>query len=97
MVLALVSASVSFPVVAAAGSLDHDEAMRLRDSGAILPLERILDRAAGYQPGRVIEVELEEHAGRYLYEMEVLAPDGRIWELEVDAADGRLLKRERED
>jgi len=85
------------PTLATAGRLDQDDARRLYRSGAILPLERVLEVVRGYQPGRVIEVELDEDSRRYVYELEILAPDGRVWELEVDAATGRLLERKRED
>ena len=85
------------PGSAAAGRLDQDDARRLYRSGAILPLEQVLEVVRGYQPGRVIEVELDEDSRRYVYELEILAPDGRVWELEVDAATGRLLERKRED
>lgn len=85
------------PALAAAGRLDQDDARRLYRSGAILPLERVLEVVRGYQPGRVIEVELDEDSRRYVYELEILAPDGRVWELEVDAGTGRLLERKRED
>ena len=85
------------PGLAWAGGLDQDDARRLFRSGAILPLERVLEVVRGYQPGRVIEVELDEDSRRYVYELEILAPDGRVWELEVDAATGRLLERKRED
>ena len=85
------------PGLAWADRLDQDDARRLYRSGTILPLERILEVVQGYQPGRVIEVDLDEDSRRYVYELEILSPDGRVWELEVDAATGELLERKRED
>lgn len=80
-----------------ASELDADEARQLRESGAILPLSRIIGQARDAQPGRVIEVELESEDGEPVYELEIIDAEGRVWELELDAATGRLLHRELED
>jgi uncharacterized membrane protein YkoI len=42
-------------------------------------------------------VELEKEHGRYIYEIEVLDNDGKVWEMEVDAENGEILKTELED
>jgi uncharacterized membrane protein YkoI len=47
-------------------------------------------------PGKVLEVELKEHKGRYVYELEILTPDGLLVEVKVDARDQRILKTETE-
>jgi uncharacterized membrane protein YkoI len=84
-----------------AGSLpaddDHWEAHRLRQSGAILPLETILESLNRVRPGRILELELEQEHGAYIYEIELLDPQGQVWELEIDATSGELLDAERED
>jgi hypothetical protein len=82
---------------AKADELDADEARALRESGAILPLEDILERARAVRPGRVIEIELEREDRGIVYDLEVLDPEGQIWEIELDAASGRILEQERED
>ncbi|SHF58970.1 Peptidase propeptide and YPEB domain-containing protein [Modicisalibacter ilicicola DSM 19980] len=82
---------------ATAQRIDQDEALRLRQSDKILPLEYILQQALQAQPGRVIEIELERADGRPIYELEVLDTQGRIWELYLDATTGSLLEHERED
>ncbi len=75
---------------------DHDSAQRLQESGDIVPLEQILERALRIHPGRVIEVELERE-GRYrIYEIEIVDRHGVVWELEFDAGNGRLLENKRE-
>jgi uncharacterized membrane protein YkoI len=44
----------------------------------------------------VLEVELEEEQGHYIYEIELLDARGRVWNLEFDARTGRLVEdRER--
>lgn len=80
---------------AASRDLDQDEALRLRRDGLILPLESVLQKAMERHPGaRLLEAELEEEDGLYVYEIELITADGIARELELDARDGRLLKDE---
>lgn len=80
---------------AASRDLDQDEALRLRREGLIMPLEALVQRAMERHPGaRLLEAELEEDDGIYIYEIELLTTDGIARELEIDARDGRLLKDE---
>ncbi|MCW3149728.1 PepSY domain-containing protein [Stutzerimonas stutzeri] len=75
--------------------LDQDEALRLRRDGLIQPLENLLQQALERHPGaRLLEAELEEEDGRYVYEIELLTSGGVARELELDARTGTLLKDE---
>ncbi len=79
---------------------DHDDDERARDAvrrAEVLPLAEILPAVEARLGGRVIEVEFERDDGRYLYEFELITPDGRILEAEVDAASGALLNSEEDD
>lgn len=76
---------------------DHEQARRLKESGQILPLEKIIQAAQARYPGRILEVELKTEHGRYLYEVEILDERGVVWELLYDAASGKLLKRKHDD
>lgn len=74
------------------------EAIReLVQQGDILPLEQVLEQAHQQRPGRVLETELEQERGRYIYEVEVLDENGEVWEMKFDAASGALLEQEQED
>ncbi|MCF7203966.1 PepSY domain-containing protein [Pseudomonas oligotrophica] len=80
---------------AASRDLDQDEALRLRREGLILPLDGLLDSALARHPGaRLLEAELEEEHGRYVYEIELLTRGGVARELELDARTGEVLKDE---
>ncbi len=48
-------------------------------------------------PGRIVEVELEDEDGLWLYEIEVLTPEGRLIEIELDARTGAILGYEEDD
>ena len=83
---------------ALAHDLDQNEALRLRQEGVIRPLEQLLQAdLARYPDARLLEAELEEEDGRYIYEFEILTRDGAVRELELDARDGRLLKDKEDD
>ncbi len=78
-------------------SKDHDEARRLKEAGAILPLEQVLAKAReAHSGGRVIEAELEHKRGRYIYEIKLVDEQDRVLKLKYDARSGELIKRERE-
>lgn len=80
-----------------AGSRDHDLARKLLQSGRIVPLEAIIARARAEQPGRLLEVELEQTENGFEYEVELLTSDGQVIKLMFDAEHGRLLTREIEE
>ena len=81
-----------------ARDLDQDEALRLRQKGAILPLEHLMHQAlARYPDARLLEAELEEHDDHYIYEVELLTTQGVVREIKLDAATGALLEDKEDD
>jgi len=89
--LALALALLAAPVRADG---DHDRARAALQRGEILPLTAILAAAQARVSGRVIGVELERDDGRWIYELELVTPRGRLVEMEIDAATGRILELE---
>ncbi|MCC1482400.1 PepSY domain-containing protein [Roseibaca sp. Y0-43] len=75
---------------------DHDRARRALDAGEILPLSDILAAVHAVQPGRVIEIELERDDGRWVYELELVSPEGQLYDIEIDAATAMVLEVERD-
>lgn len=86
-------------------SIDHDddddaEIDRARSgvkSGQILSLSAILAQVRTRLDARIIDADLQRKHGRMIYDLEMLAPDGRIIDLEVEAATGRILNLEAND
>lgn len=72
---------------------DHERARDAQRRGHFVPLASILADAERREPGKLLEVELDDDE----YELEILRADGRVVELEYDARTGRLLEREVED
>lgn len=88
---ALAAAGVPFP--AAADEPDQERARRAVQAGEVLPLHQVLERVARAHPGQVLEVELEQSQGRWIYEIRLLQPDGRLVKLVVDARNAELLRQ----
>ncbi len=89
---------LAFTFSVKAGDLSQDEALRLREAGRILPLEQLLAIIQARHPeSRLLEVELEEEEGIYIYEVELITRQGAVRELEIDAKGGDVLKDEEDD
>jgi len=76
---------------------DHVAARKLRESGKILSLESIVERARNHKAGEILETELDLKHGRYVYEVEILDAGGKVWELKLDAGNGDLITMKRDD
>jgi uncharacterized membrane protein YkoI len=92
MKLALCVLAAFLVVSPAWADSDHDRARRAVEEGRILPLKDILARAEASHPGQLLEAELEDEHGALIYELKVLATDGRVVRLYYDARTGELLK-----
>ncbi|MCG3201497.1 MAG: hypothetical protein NFCOHLIN_01367 [Gammaproteobacteria bacterium] len=94
----LAALAVGMPAAEDRPEREHDRAMRLVRQGRVLPLEEIVARASKDAPGQLIEAELDEENGRYVYELEVAdRATGRVTELRYDARSGELLATEIDD
>jgi uncharacterized membrane protein YkoI len=75
--------------------IDHDEARRALKSGLVRPLEEILAEVKKTIEGDIIEIEFDKEGEDYIYELEIIRPDGRLVEIKVDAKTMKI--REMED
>lgn len=71
---------------------DHLKAKRLHKSGDIVSVEQILNKVRQSYQGRVLEVDLEEKEGRYLYEIELVDTIGEVRKFYFDAKTGAQLE-----
>ncbi|MEP6061068.1 MAG: PepSY domain-containing protein [Nitratireductor sp.] len=88
---------LSAPAIADGDGDDHDRARAAPERGDILPLSSILAIVEKTWGGRVIEVDLGRDDGRFVYEIEIVTPAGRLLEAEIDAATGDLIESDYED
>lgn len=89
---ALAGAVLISPLVAAGetetiivASSQQDEAREAVKLGLIRPLEDVLTEARKTIKGDIVEIEFEKDDGRYIYEIEYVAPDGHLMEIKIDA------------
>ena len=57
----------------------------------IQPLPRIMSIAQSKVPGDVVKTELETKDGRWIYEIKILTPTGRVREVKLDARSGAIF------
>lgn len=67
---------------------DHERARQAVQSGQVLPLPTVLERLQREHPGQVLEVELEQDRGRWIYEVKLLKAGGDLVKLKLDAQTG---------
>ncbi|NDR58852.1 peptidase [Pseudoruegeria sp. M32A2M] len=73
---------------------DHDLAREAASRHEILPLATVMQDVSERYSATPLEVELERENGQYVYEFEMITPEGRIFEILVDAATGDILEEE---
>ncbi len=76
---------------------DHETARQLREAGDILPLETILQKIQSVHTGKVLEVELKKKHDRFIYEIELLDNNGKVWEFKVNPYTGEILQLKEDD
>lgn len=74
---------------------DHERARAAVQAGDVLPLATVLERLKRSHPGQVLEVELEQEDGRWVYEIKLLQADGQLLKLELDARTAQTLEVKR--
>jgi uncharacterized membrane protein YkoI len=85
------------PAALARDKGDHERARAAVRSGEVLPLPQLLERLQRSHPGQVLELELEQEDGRWIYEVKLLQADGQLLKLELDARSAEVLRLRRKD
>lgn len=80
------------PVARADDRRDHERARAALAAGEIRPLAALLAEVERRYVGVVIETELERDDGRWIYELKLLPPSGRVFEIKLDAATGAVIR-----
>lgn len=75
---------------------DDEDVRKLRSRGDIIPMAEIVEKLQ-QQDMRVLEAELEREHGQLVYELELLAPNGRVYEQYYNAVTGDPIGELRED
>ncbi len=86
------AAVVATPNALASGKEDHDRARQAVQAGEVLPLPVVLERLQREVPGQVLEVELEQERGTWMYEIKLLTPAGQLTKVKLDARTAEVLR-----
>lgn len=70
---------------------DHDRARAAAQAGQIQPLQTVLATVSKTYPGNILDVELEQENGQWVYEIKLLQADGHLRKLLVNARTMEIL------
>jgi uncharacterized membrane protein YkoI len=77
---------------------DHELARKALVEGRILALSEIAAAVKSKLPGEILGVEIEiEDGARFVYEFDVLTPEGKLKAVDVDATTAEILSIDDED
>jgi uncharacterized membrane protein YkoI len=95
---------VALPLDGGAGVLadneqsDHDLARKALLEGRIRPLTEITQVVQAKIPGEILSVQIEiDDRKRFVYEFDIITPEGKLREVDVDAATATILQIEDEE
>ncbi|MDZ4161277.1 MAG: PepSY domain-containing protein [Burkholderiales bacterium] len=72
---------------------DHEQARQALLRGDVLPLVQLLQHLDKQRPGgHILEVELEQKNGQWVYEIKQLEAGGQLVKIKLDAKTGELLQ-----
>ena len=87
----LVAFALVAPLVARADD-DHDVARDLYMHGEIRALSYILSIVRAAAPGDIVAVEFSQLGDKWIYQFQVVRPDGHREMVEVDASSAMIIK-----
>lgn len=76
----------------ASPSLTPEQIREARHNGSIRPLKWVLHQIQSDYPGRVLDADLKQEHGLYLYKITLLQHEGHITKLTVDANTAEVLQ-----
>ncbi len=72
--------------------------VELSVSGTILAFDKLDQAALALHPqATILDIELEESYGRYIYQVDLRDAQGQEWEIEMDATTAEILKNRQDD
>jgi len=83
--------------VAHSHEIEQSEVRQLVRLGTIQSVFQIMGQSSLQNAGRILEIELENEDGHYIYAIDTLDAQGIVREYRLNARDGSLLPMELED
>ena len=89
----LVAAGIVASLAAQAQGVDPDKPLRVPGTVTIVAFNQLEATALALHPGStLLDTDLDEEYGKYLYQVELEDADGIEWDVELDALTGHVLK-----
>jgi uncharacterized membrane protein YkoI len=78
---------------------DHDLARKALLEGRIRPLTEITEVVRSKVPGEIlaVQIDIDDQKHRFVYEFDIITPEGKLREVDVDAATATILKIEEDE
>ncbi|MCK6189292.1 MULTISPECIES: PepSY domain-containing protein [unclassified Pseudomonas] len=90
---ALVAAAIIAFTATQAGAVDPDKPRVVPATVTIVAFDELEATALALHPGStLLDTDLDEDYGKYVYEVEVRDNNGIEWDVELDALTGQVLK-----
>ncbi len=94
---ALVAAAIIACSANQAGAVDPDKPLKVPATVTIVAFDQLEAAALALHPGsRLLDTDLDEEYGQYVYEVELEDAHGIEWDVELDALTGHVLKNHQE-
>ena len=94
---ALVIASIMASLAPPTWAVDPDKPLKLPGTVTIVAFDQLQATALALHPGStLLDTDLDEEYGKYLYQVELEDANGIEWEIELDALTGQVLKNHQE-
>lgn len=93
----LVAAGIIAFTAIQAQAVDPDKPLEVPATVTIIAFDQLEATALALHPGStLLDTDLDEEYGKYLYQVELEDTDGIQWEVELDALTGQVLKNHQE-
>lgn len=94
---ALVTAAIIASLAPQAWAVDPGKPPKLPGTVTIVAFDQLEATALALHPGSaLLDTDLDEEYGKYLYQVELKDGNGIEWEVELDALTGQVLKNHQE-
>lgn len=94
---ALAAAGIIAFTALQAQAVDPDKALKLPATVTIVDFDQMQATALALHPGAtLLDTDLDEEYGKYVYQVELEDANGVEWEVDLDAVTGQVLKNHQE-
>ncbi|MCK9502743.1 MAG: PepSY domain-containing protein [Porticoccaceae bacterium] len=96
--ISLFAVAICAAIPALADDVGPDKAVELVEQGAIKHFRELNKIAQDLHPGAdIVETELENHYGKYIYKLELRDTNNSEWDVHMDAKSGEVVKNRQDN